>query len=52
MNTNYRLKVKVGRKWVWGINSYTTYEKALERKEQMEKVGHKVKIEFETKLFN
>jgi hypothetical protein len=48
----YRLKVKIGKRWVWGLNSYPSLEAAQERKAQMEKVGHKVKIESENVLFN
>jgi hypothetical protein len=48
----YRLKVKFGKRWVWGLNTYPTLEEVLKRKEQMENVGHKVKIELESKLFN
>lgn len=40
----YRLKVKYGRTWKLGVKYYKSYEQALERKEQMERVGHKVQI--------
>lgn len=49
---NYRLKVKFGKRWVWGLNTYPTIEAAEARKTQMEAAGHKVKIELESKLFN
>lgn len=48
----YRLKVKFGKRWVWGLNSYPSLKEATIRKQQMEKVGCKVKIELEIKLFD
>lgn len=50
--TNYRLKVKYGKRWIWGLNTYKTIEAAEARKAQMEAAGHKVIIEVEDHLFN
>lgn len=40
----FRLKVKYGRGWKLGWNVYDTMEAALERKAEMESVGHVVKV--------
>mgnify|MGYP001191587531 CR=1 FL=1 len=40
----YRLKVKYGKSWKLGWNVYETLEEVKSRKEEMESVGHKIKI--------
>lgn len=39
----YRLKVKVGSKWIWGLNDYT-YELAVERVLELKSKGIQSKI--------
>lgn len=48
---NYRLKVKIGRKWKWGLNTYRSLEEANARKAEMERAGCKVKVALESELF-
>lgn len=40
----FRLKVKCGKKWKLGWNVYNSMDEALRRKEEMESVGHIIKI--------
>lgn len=47
----YRLKVKCGRTWRWGLNSYTL-EQAISRQTELNLVGIKSIIKPESELFN
>jgi hypothetical protein len=47
----FRLKVKCGKRWVWGLNTYKTYEEANVRMQEMQKAGCKVRIAPEAELF-
>lgn len=40
----YRLEGKIRSKWVLSQGSYQSYEEALQRKEELEKLGHKIRI--------
>lgn len=44
MAMKYRLKVLRGRKWVLGINEYTTYLEAQTRQLELELVGIKSRL--------
>jgi len=46
----YRLIIKCGRKWKWGLHDYT-FAEAIERQKELEEVGIKSAIEHNSKLF-
>lgn len=48
----FRLKVKFGSKWKWGVNDYTSREAAQKRVEELRAVGIISKIEPLSKLLN
>ena len=47
----YRLFVKRGRKWVWGIREYDSLEAAEARVRELEAVGIKSRVRRNEELF-
>ena len=48
----YRLQVKVGKEWRWGLHDYPTEEAATDRMAELEKVGIKSRLRKSAELFN
>lgn len=48
----FRLQVRYGRSWKWGLNVYNTLEDAQKRVEELNKVGIKSRIKKNEELFN
>lgn len=46
----YRLQIYFGKHWKWGINSYTNFESACKRVEELKKIGIKARIKSEGEL--
>jgi len=48
----FRLQVKVGKDWRWGLNDYPTQEAAEKRMAELARVGIKSRMRKASELFN
>lgn len=51
MERKYRMQVWNEGRWRWGVNDYT-WDEAVERQEQLTKVGIKARIRHRAELFS
>lgn len=47
----FRLQIKIGKEWRWGLNEYPTEKSAKKRQTELSEVGIKSRVKSADKLF-